>query len=168
MGHAWRDHLGITQGRGYSGWSQVSVELTAFTTPCSPHKEGFHLPLSAAGSLFLLPPPPPSLASPLELKAASTTVCDSLPSTTTFAAATTMDIPFKIEELEAKIEVLEAENQDLRKPKQLSVIVNPEGRKDIRAQITANQSAITANPSAITEYLKTINATTTTSGNIHL
>ena len=127
----------------------------------------FHLPLSAAGSLLLLLPP--SLASPLELKAASTTVRDSLPSTTSFAAATTMDIPSKIEKLEAKIEVLEAkngkleaeieeleaENQDLRAEnqdlrKQVTVIVNPEGRKDIRAQITANQSAITANQSAIT------------------
>ena len=100
------------------------------------------------------------------MEAASTTVRDSLPSTTSFAAATTMDIPSKIERLERKIEVLEAENQDLRK--QLTVIANPEGRKDIRAQITANQSAITANQSTITEYLKSINATTTTSGNIHL
>ena len=144
-------------------------ELAAFTTSCSPHKEGFHLPPStfAAGSLLLLLPP--SLASPFELKAASTTVRDSLPSTTSFAAATTMDIPSKIEKLEAKIEVLEAknvkleaeieeleaENQDLRAEnqdlrKQVTVIVNPEGRKDIRAQITANQSAITANQSAIT------------------
>ena len=115
MGHAGRDHLGITQGRGYSGWSQVSGkwELAAFTTSCSPHKEGFHLPPStfAAGSLLLLLPP--SLASPLELKAASTTVRDSLPSTTSFAAATTMDIPSKIEKLEAKIEVLEAKNVKL-------------------------------------------------------
>ena len=77
-----------------------------------------------------------------------------------------LSLKAKIKELEAKNGMLEAENQGLKD--QLTMIVNPEEREDIRAQITANTEQITANTNLMTEYLKTINATITTTGNIHV
>ena len=49
----------------------------------------------------------------------------------------------EIKELKRKIQEFEAENRDLRS--RLTVIVDPEGKDDIRAHIRENQSKIIAN-----------------------
>ena len=84
------------------------------------------------------------------------------------------------EGLERKNEELEAKNEGLRS--RLPEIVDLEEKKYIRDHISANESKIignqgiiranteriTALDTRITEYQRTINATITTTGNIHL
>ena len=78
-----------------------------------------------------------------------------------------MDPASKIEKLEAKVEELEAkieewENQlketGISETKELAIL----------ALITETQSTIKETQGTIKEYLKAFNATTTTSGTIHL
>ena len=75
-----------------------------------------------------------------------------------------MDPRSEIQELKKKIEVLEAEIQELKAD--LVATDNPKERVTIRRQIVANTTRITVLDTRITENQKTINAATTTEGTI--
>ena len=96
-----------------------------------------------------------------------------LPSKITALKADIKELEVKNKKLKEKNEKLEAENQGLWD--ELTEMVNPEERVDIRTHITANhskiianQGTITANTQLMTEYQRTINAAITATGTIHL
>ena len=116
----------------------------------------------------------PSLNLPAILKSAGI----ALLSITPFAATTTMDPNPEVQALKADIEDLEADIKELKAKNvkleaDLGATVNPEERVILRRRIAANQSTIAANQSTIaaeTELvatlLKSLDAATTTTGNI--